>query len=115
MNIPKLNRIIAKFRENEGSDIYALGTCSEFAVALRKFLKGGTVAKDGLMHTVLQYDGHYCDIYGCKTYTSGEYIHPATPKEMKHINFYLEDGRPGKRDTVNIVLRGLKRAEKEVR
>jgi len=114
MNIPKLNRIIAKFRENEGSDIYALGTCSEFAVALRKFLKGGTITKVGLTHTTLQYDGHYCDIYGCKKQTHGVYTHPATPEEMKHINYYLEDGRPGKRNTVGQILRGLKKAEKEV-
>ena len=115
MQISKLNQIIAQFRRTNGADIYALGTCSEFATALKKFLNGGTITKAGLCHTTLQYKSHYCDIYGCKTQSYGEYTRPAKPSEKAHINHYLEDGKNGKLNTVQQILSGLRKAQKEVR
>jgi len=109
MQISKLNQIIAQFRRNEGADIYALGTCSEFAVALKRFLGGGTISKEGLMHTSLYYNKHYCDIYGCKKQPHGIYNRPAKSSEMKHIKHYLE------LHTVQKILKGLRKAQKEVK
>jgi len=110
MNINKLNYIIRKFWQSQKySDIYYLGKCSEVAVALQRFLKGGTIIKRGLMHSALKYKGYYCDIRGCysemeyKTKVPGEYLRPATAKEIKHINNLLE------RDTVSNIVKGLKK------
>jgi len=110
MNINKLSCIIRKFWQSERyNDIYYLGKCSEVAVALQRFLKGGTIVKRGLMHTALKYNGYYCDIRGCfqemeyKTKVPGEYLRPATQKEIAHINSLLEH------DTVAHIIKGLKK------
>lgn len=114
MNINKLNCIIHKFWQSERyNTIYYLGVCSEVAVALKKFLGGGTIVKRGLMHTALKYNGHYCDIRGCmiepefRSRVPAEYLRPATPKEIQHINNLLE------RHTVNYIVKGLKKARGE--
>jgi len=113
MNISKLNCIIKKFWQSERyNDIYYLGICSEVAVALKRFLGAGTIVKRGLLHTALEYKGYYCDIRGCKTEREfkatvpGEYLRPATQKEIQHINNLLQ------RDKVRYIVGGLKRAEK---
>ena len=115
LEIQRLNKIILRFWKNEkNSDIYYLGVCSEVAVALKRFLKGGTISKAGLMHTYFSYKGHYCDIRGCFTKSQYTMIVPAmsytpvTPKEIAHINSLLEH------DTVAHILKGLKKASKEV-
>jgi len=115
MDIKKLNAIIKRFWKNEGNnDVYYLGICSEFAVALRRSLKAGTIYKAGLMHTFLEYNGYYCDIRGC--YPPGRYkalvpspsYTPAKKSEIQHINNLLE------RDTVQHIVDGLKQAQREV-
>ena len=115
LEIQKLNKIIRRFWKNENnSDLYFLGVCSEVAVALKKYLGGGTISKAGLMHTYLSYKGYCCDIRGC--YTVSEYpmiapafsYTPATPKEIAHINSLLEH------HTVAHIVKGLKKASKEV-
>ena len=115
MQISKLNQIIARFRQNEGTDIYGLGNCSEFAVALKKFLGAGTISKEGLWHSSLYYKNHYCDIYGCKKTSYGIYNRPGTKSENKHIKHYLEDGRHGKLNIMSKILTGLKKAKKQVK
>jgi len=116
MNTTKLNKIIKQFWANERhNDVYYLGICSEFAVALKKFLGAGTIYKAGLMHTFLEHNGYYCDIRGCftparyKTIAPAQYYRPATSKEIAHINSLLEH------DTVAHIITGLKQAQKEVR
>jgi hypothetical protein len=115
MSPEKLNKIIKQFWKNENkSDVYYLGICSEFAIALRRFLKAGTVYKAGLMHTFLEHKGYYCDIRGC--FTPGRYkgivaatsYTPATKKEIAHIQSLLEH------DTVAHIIKGLKEAQREV-
>jgi len=115
MNIKKLDSVIKRFWQNEGkNDVYYLGVCSEFAMALRRFLKAGTVYKAGLMHTFLEYKGYYCDIRGCfppgkyKMVASATSYTPATQKEIAHIQSLLEH------DTVDHIIKGLKQAEKEI-
>jgi len=110
MDINKLNCAIKKFWQSEGyNEIYYMGVCSEVAVALKKFLGEGTIVKRGLMHTALKYKDYYCDIRGCmtpqqfKTRVPGEYLRPATPKEIQHINSLLEH------HTVKKILNGLKK------
>jgi len=115
IQISKLNQIIARFRQNEGADIYALGNCSEFAVCLKRFVGGGTITKSGLAHTTLQYKNHYCDIYGCKKQSFGEYTRPARPSENAHIQRYLENGKNGKLPTTQKIMKGLRKAQQEVR
>jgi len=116
MKIQKLNTIIRTFWSNEDhDDIYARGVCSEFAIALKRYLNAGTIYKASLMHTFLKYKDHYCDIRGC--YTPSEYktivpslsYTPATKSELDHINSLLEH------HTVNHIIKGLKKAEQEIK
>jgi len=114
MNISTINKIIKRFWSNENrNDVYYLGLCSEFAVALKRFLGSGTIYKAGLMHTCLKYKDHYCDIRGC--YPKSKYrsivpsisLEPATNAEIHHIHNLLE------KDTVTKIIKGLKQAQKE--
>lgn len=115
LEISKLNKIIHKFwKDEKRNDIYHLGVCSEVAVALKRFLQGGTICKAGLMHTYLDYKNHCCDIRGCFPKSryplivpSGSYL-PATTEEIAHINKLLEH------DTVAHICKGFKKASKEV-
>lgn len=116
MSITKLNRVIKRFWSNEDhNDIYPRGVCSEFAVALKRYLNAGTIYKASIMHTFLKYKDHYCDIRGC--YTPNEYqtvvpslsYTPATKSELDHINNLLEQS------TVTHIIKGLKKAEKEIK
>ena len=113
IDINKLDKIIKRFWADEGhNDVYYMGICSEFAVALKRFLKGGTIYKAGLMHTFLEYKGYYCDIRGCfapskyKTIVPATSYTSATSKEIAHINSLLEH------DTVAHILKGLKQAQR---
>ena len=116
MNISTINKTIKRFWKNENhSDVYYLGLCSEFAIALKRFLNSGTIYKAGHMHTCLKYKDHYCDIRGC--YPKSKYrsvapslsLLPATKSEIQHINNLLE------KDTVKKILSGLKKAQKDVK
>jgi hypothetical protein len=122
MDTEKLNRIILKFWKNEhNNDVYYLGLCSEFAVALQRYLGGkGEITKHGLWHTVLKYNGMYCDIHGCMTENKLNFTMPiggvgvnestrkARPDEVAHIYGLLNE-----RMTKHIY-DGLKKAEKEI-
>lgn len=116
MNITKLNKIIRTFWSNEDhNDIYPRGVCSEFAIALQRYLNAGTIYKASLMHTFLKYKDHYCDIRGChppstyKTIVPSLSYKPATKSELQHINNLLEQ------PTVDHIIKGLKKAEKEIK
>jgi len=123
MNVNKLDKIIKRFWKNErNNDVYYLGLCSEFAVALQRYLKGkGSITKHGLWHTVLKYKGYYCDVRGCMTYKQMNFNMPiggvggkdttreAQPDEIKHIYKLLN------KDKVDHIYKSLKKAEKEVR
>jgi len=91
------------------------GLCSEFAVALKKFLNGGTISKAGLMHTYLTYQGYNCDIRGCftkETYkfmTPNEYYRPTNRSELTHINKLLDHER------VAYIVRELRKANGRLR
>jgi len=111
INPQKLDRIIKKFWANERhNDVYYLGLCSEFAVALKRFLKGGVIVKRGLMHTAFKYGNYYCDIRGCmtegdfKARVPGVYLRPATKEEIAHINSLLDE------EIVRYIIKGLKEA-----
>ena len=113
MEIAELEKTIERFWESENrNDVYFLGLCSEFAVALKKFLGGGVIYKAGLMHTLLYYKGHYCDIRGCfdkKTYAvrvPATSLTPATKKEIAHIYKLLDYNK------TNQIVKGLKKAQK---
>lgn len=116
MKTSRLNRIIRQFWKNERyNDIYYLGLCSEFAIALKRFLGSGTIVKRGILHTGLKYKGYYCEVRGCmterqfKNTVPGEYLRPANAKEITHIYSLLKNHR------VNDIVKGLRKAEKEVR
>jgi len=116
MKISKLNKIIRQFHKNENyNDIYSLGLCSEFAVALKRFLGAGEIYKAGLLHTCLKYKDHYCDIRGCYPRTTYRGIvpsvslEPATNAEIAHIHKLLE------KDSTKRILDGLRQAQKEVK
>lgn len=115
MNITKLHSTIRKFHQQHNySDIYKLGLCSEFAVALKRYLHGGTIYKQGLWHTILYYNGKYCDINGCQSSSqlmssspiglTKANLRAATPKELSHINNLLDH-----REVARII-KGLKKA-----
>jgi len=115
MNIKRLNAIIAQFWSTRlHNDVYYLGLCSEFAVALQKFLNAGTICKAGILHTCLYYKNHYCDIRGCylrshyRTVVPSFSLSPATDAEIKHIEKLLDT------NTVKQIVSGLKQAQKEV-
>jgi hypothetical protein len=123
MDIDKLNKVIARFWDNnKRNTMFYLGMCSEFAVALQKYLGGkGEITKHGLFHTVLKYNGLYCDVRGCQTYEQLNFKMPiggvggrdttrkATQKEIKHIYSLLN------KRNVKYIYEGLKQAEKEVK
>ena len=116
MNIQTLDKIIAKFWDSKRNDTrYYMGYCSEFAVALQRFLKSGRTAKHGLWHTVLEYKKHYCDVRGCHTPSdmyvvspTPEKTRPANDSEIKHIYSLLHE------DIVQDIVNGLKKAKVEV-
>ena len=118
MNPTQLNTIIKRFHKNQNySDIYKLGLCSELAVALKRYLHGGTIYKHGLWHTVLYYKGKYCDINGCQS--SSQLMHnspigltksnlrAATPSELAHIKKLLDN------KVVSQIVSGLKGADNQ--
>ena len=117
MNTAKLDGIIKRFhRDRNYSDIYSNGLCSEFAVALKKFLRGGTIYKHGLWHTVLYYNGKYCDIHGCQSSSqlmrnmpigmTKANLRAANPTEIAHINKLLDNKEVAR------MIDGLKKASR---
>ena len=97
MNKNKLHKIIRNFADQEPNEnIYKFGLCSEFAVALKRFLKSGTIYKAGLMHTALKWKNYYCDITGCLNKDRFQFrnpstsLSPATKEEITHINNLLD-------------------------
>ena len=115
MNTAKLHITIRRFHANNRySDIYSNGLCSEFAVALKRYLHGGTIYKHGLWHTVLYYKGKYCDIHGCQTSSqlmtnmpigiTKSNLRAAKPSEIAHINKLLDHTE------VSRMVAGLKKA-----
>ena len=116
MDKKRLHKIIRKFAENEPNEyIYKFGLCSEFAVALKRFLKGGTISKAGLTHTYLKWKNHYCDITGCLNKEEFQFrnpstsLSPATKAEIAHINKLLEHKE------VDRIYEGLKKAARQVK
>ena len=114
MKIAKLNRIINQFWTDEShNDKYHFGLCSEFAIALQRYLNSGQLYKAGLMHTFLKYKSSYCDIRGC--FTPSEYTFkvpspsytPATKSEIQHIKSLLDEKE------VSHIIKGLKKAERK--
>jgi len=115
MNTAKLHATIKRFhRDHNYSDIYSNGLCSEFAVALKKYVHGGTIYKHGLWHTVLYYNGKYCDIHGCQTVSqlmrnmpigmTKANLRAAKPSEIAHINKLLDNNEVAR------MVAGLKKA-----
>lgn len=112
MSITELNRMIKQFGKVYGKDIYRYGLCSEFAVALKRFLSGGELYKHGLFHVCLKYKGYYCDIRGCQTESellmddpmalSKDANRKAKPEEINHLMSLLKEKE------VNKVVEGLK-------
>jgi len=114
MSVTKLDSIIQRFGDEKGRDIYRYGLCSEFAVALKRFLGGGELYKHGLFHVCLKYKGFYCDIRGCQT--EGELLmddpmalskdanRKADQGEVKHLMDLLKE------DRVKDIINGLKQA-----
>jgi len=117
MNAEKLDEIIKRFWKREHNDTrYYLGFCSEFAVALDKFLdKKGKIGKHGWFHTIYIYDGYYWDVRGKMTKKKLDFNmpigatdepRPANPDEIKHIYDLLNVQK------VNYILKGLKEAQR---
>jgi len=120
MNVQTLDKIIKQFWRNENKDTtWHTGFCSEFAVALDRFLNGaGQIGKQGWFHTIYIYKGNYCDVRGCMNENKLDFHnpigsqgqpYPAAPHELQHINSLLNEGR------VQRALAGLKRAQREVK
>jgi len=116
MNVKRLDKIIKQFWKNERyNDIYYLGLCSEMSVALKRFLGAGTLYKRGILHTVLKYKNHYCEVRGCMNQRQllstapGEYLRPASNKEIAHIYNLLKEYR------VKQIVKGLKKAERQIK
>lgn len=115
MSITELNRVIKQFARTHGTDIYRYGLCSEFAVALKRFLDGGELYKHGLFHVCLKYKGYYCDIRGCQTESqllmddpmalSKDANRKAKPEEIRHLMGLL------KKEQVKKIVEGLKQAK----
>jgi len=118
MTPERLHKVIKQFiRDEGGTNLYRLGRCSEFAVALKKFVGSGTITKHGTWHTVLYWKNIYWDANGQHTLNnlkSTNYIsaaenpHPATKEEIDHINSLLN------KYFVDHILAGLRKASREV-
>ena len=114
MSITKLNKILHQFRQNTNPYNYKFGLCSEFAVALKRYLHAGQLYKSGIMHTCLKYKDHYCDINGCFTYSKYRTISPsvslspATKYEIHHIYNLLDN------QAVQSILKTLKQSSKQI-
>ena len=102
MNANKLDKIIKRFWANHNNNtIYYLGKCSEFAVALDRFLKGkGKIGKHGWFHTIYIYDGYLWDVRGKQTKHQLDFNmpigatdepRPARPDEIQHIMGLLNE------------------------
>jgi len=119
MNPDTLDTIIKTFWKSERyNPDYYNGYCSEFAVALDRFLNHrGTIGKAGLFHTIYIYKGYFWDIHGKMTrnqlslkmpITGTSIVQPANQKELDHIYSLLNT------QVVNHILRGLKKSQKVV-
>jgi hypothetical protein len=118
MSITELNRVIKQFAKTHGTDIYRYGLCSEFAVALKRFLGAGELYKHGLFHVCLKYKGYYCDIRGCQTESkllmddpialSKDANRKAKPEEVQHLMNLLQD------DKVQNIIKGLNEAKNKI-
>lgn len=119
MNVNVLDKIVKRFWANEGnSTIYYLGKCSEFAVALDRFLnQKGDIGKHGWFHTIYIYGNYYWDIRGKMTkkqldfnFPIGSTSHPrpAYPDEIDHIYNLLDE------EFTQKSVKGLQRAREEL-
>lgn len=119
MNSENLDKVIKRFWNKENRNtIYYIGKCSEFAVALDRFLnRKGTIGKHGWFHTIYLYDNYYWDVRGKMTKKELDFNMPigatseplpAKTEEIAHIYSLLNE------EFTQKTVEGLKRAKEEL-